>query len=296
MKQILFKGCATAIATPFDETGVNFKEFGKLIEDQIRQGVDGLVVCGTTGEASTMTEQEKKDTIQFAINTVNKRIPVIAGTGGNNTIQAIAMTKYAQSVGADAALIVTPYYNKTTQAGLVAHYQAIASQTNLPIILYNVPGRTGLNITPETCLELSHIENIVAIKEASGNLSQVAKIAALCGNNLHIYSGNDDQILPVLSLGGLGVISVLSNIAPKDTHDMVVEFLSGNIQKATEKQLHALSLINALFSEVNPIPVKEALHLLGYQFGEPRLPLVSMSEAGKEKLKKEMISYGLLNP
>lgn len=294
MKKILFKGCGTAIVTPFTDTGVNFEEFKKLLEQQLKEGVDSIIVCGTTGEASTMSLQEKKDTIKFAIDVVSKRVPVIAGTGGNNTQAAIEMTKYVESIGADGALVVTPYYNKTTQAGLIAHYQAIASQTSLPIIVYNVPGRTGLNITPETCLELSKIENIVAIKEASGNISQVAKIAALCGDNLHIYSGNDDQILPILSLGGLGVISVLSNIAPKQTHEMVISFLEGNIQKATTMQLEALGLINALFCEVNPIPVKEALNMLGYNFGIPRLPLVTLSETGKEKLRKELIAYGLL--
>ena len=212
MKKILFKGCGTAISTPFDENGVNFNEFKKLIEFQISEGVDSLIVCGTTGESSTMSLEEKKETIKFAVDTVNKRIPVIAGTGGNNTKSVIELSKYAEGVGADGLLIVTPYYNKTTQKGLIEHYKVIANSTNLPIILYNVPSRTGLNITPETCLELSKIENIVAVKEASGNLSQVARIASLCKDNLHIYSGNDDQVLPVLSLGGLGVISVVSNI------------------------------------------------------------------------------------
>ena len=227
MKKIIFKGCGTAIITPFTKDGVNFDEFKKLIEFQIENGADSIIVCGTTGEASTMTLEEKKETIKFAIDVVNKRIPVVAGTGGNCTASVIEMTKYAESVGADAALIVTPYYNKTTQAGLLAHYNEIAKNTNLPIILYSVPGRTGVNITPATCLELSKIPNVVAIKEASGNLSQVAEIAALCKDNLHIYSGNDDQILPVLSLGGMGVISVLSNVYPKYTHDMVQNYFEG---------------------------------------------------------------------
>lgn len=294
MKKILFKGCGTAITTPFNEQGVNFKEFKRLIEYQISEHADAIIVCGTTGESSTMTEEEKKDTISFAVKTVAGRIPVIAGTGGNNTSSVISMTKWAETVGVDGVLIVTPYYNKTTQSGLIAHYTAIAKETTLPIILYNVPSRTGLNILPETCLELSKIENIVAIKEASGNISQVAKIAQLCKDNLHIYSGNDDQIIPILSLGGLGVISVLSNIAPKDTHNLVNLYFEGKIKEAVKLQLDALPLINALFCEVNPIPVKAALNMLGYDFGVPRLPLVEMSDSGKEKLKKEMIQYGLL--
>ena len=294
MKKIIFKGCGTAISTPFTNDGVNFDEFGKLIEFQISEGVDSIIVCGTTGEASTMTATEKKETIKYAIDKVNKRIPVIAGTGGNNTAQVIQMTKYAESIGADAALIVTPYYNKTTQAGLVAHYKAIASETNLPIIVYSVPGRTGVNITPETCLELSKIENIVAIKEASGNLSQVAGIASLCRDNLHIYSGNDDQILPILSVGGLGVISVLSNVAPKFTHDMVQNYFDGNISKATQMQLDSIDLTNSLFCEVNPIPVKEALNMMGYNYGVPRLPLVELSDKGKSRLKTSMENFGLI--
>lgn len=291
MKKILFKGCGTAIATPFTEDGVNFEEFKKLIEFQIEQGVDSIIVCGTTGESSTMTEEERKQTIKFAIDTVAGRIPVIAGTGANNTKSAIEMSKYAQSVGADGLLIVTPYYNKTTQAGLIAHYSAIAKEVTLPIILYSVPSRTGVNIAPETCLELSKIENIVAIKEASGNISQIAKIASLCKDNLNIYSGNDDQIIPILSLGGLGVISVLSNIEPKFTHNMVMNFLNGNIKDAKDAQLKCLPLVEALFCEVNPIPVKEALNILGYNYGIPRLPLIPLSEAGKQKLEKAMKNF-----
>lgn len=291
MKKILFKGCGTAIATPFTEDGVNFEEFKKLIEFQIEQGIDSIIVCGTTGESSTMTEEERKQTIKFAIDTVAGRIPVIAGTGANNTKSAIEMSKYAQSVGADGLLIVTPYYNKTTQAGLIAHYSAIAKEVTLPIILYSVPSRTGVNIAPETCLELSKIENIVAIKEASGNISQIAKIASLCKDNLNIYSGNDDQIIPILSLGGLGVISVLSNIEPKFTHNMVMNFLNGNIKDAKDAQLKCLPLVEALFCEVNPIPVKEALNILGYNYGIPRLPLIPLSEAGKQKLEKAMKDF-----
>lgn len=291
MKQILFKGCGTAIATPFTEDGINFEEFKKLIEFQITEGADAIIVCGTTGESSTMTEEERKQTIKFAIDTVNKRIPVIAGTGGNNTKVAIEMSKYAESVGADGLLIVTPYYNKTTQAGLIAHYCAIAKEVSLPIILYSVPSRTGVNINPETCLELSKIENIVAIKEASGNISQIAKIASLCRDNLHIYSGNDDQIIPILSLGGLGVISVLSNIEPKFTHNMVMDYLQGKKEEALRAQLKCLPLVDALFCEVNPIPVKEALNMIGYHYGIPRLPLIPMSQVGKEKLTKAMKEF-----
>ena len=291
MKKVLFTGCGTAIATPFDKNGVNTTEFKKLIEFQIQEGADSIIVCGTTGEASTMTEKEKIAAIKTAVETSNGRIPIIAGSGGNNTTQAIKMSKLAQSLGVDGLLIVTPYYNKTTQAGLVEHYKTIANEVDLPIIVYNVPGRTGLNITPQTCLELSKINNIVAIKEASGNLSQVAEIANLCGDNLTIYSGNDDQILPVLSLGGKGVISVLSNIEPKATHNMVQYFLDGKTKEATELQIKAIPLIKALFSEVNPIPVKEALNIVGYNYGIPRLPLVKMTDSGKAMLEKEISNF-----
>lgn len=293
MKKVIFKGCGTAIITPFTEDGVNFEEFRKLIEFQIAEGADSIIVCGTTGESSTMTTEEKKETIKFAIDVANKRVPIIAGTGGNCTKTAIEMSKYAEEVGASAVLIVTPYYNKTTQAGLIAHYKAIAEAINIPIILYNVPSRTGLNIAPATCLELSKLNNIVAIKEASGNISQVAEIANLCKDNLAIYSGNDDQVLPILSLGGLGVISVLSNIIPRDVHNMVKYFLNGNINEATRLQLKTLNLSSALFCEVNPIPVKAACNMLGFNVGVPRLPLIEMSDAGKERLRKEMINYGL---
>ena len=293
MKKVIFKGCGTAIITPFTEDGVNFEEFRKMIEFQISEGVDSIVVCGTTGESSTMSTEEKKETIKFAIDVANKRVPIIAGTGGNCTKSAIEMSKYAESVGADAILVVTPYYNKTTQAGLIAHYKAIAESISIPVILYNVPSRTGLNIAPATYLELSKVENIVATKEASGNISQIAEIANLCGDNLAIYSGNDDQVLPILSLGGLGVISVLSNIIPKDVHNMVKYFLDGNVKEATKLQIDTLKLTSALFSEVNPIPVKAACNMIGFNAGIPRLPLVEMTDAGKEKLKNEMISYGL---
>ena len=294
MKKILFKGCGTAIVTPFDDNGVNFKEFEKLIEFQIKEGVDSIIVCGTTGESSTMTVDERKQTIEFALKVSNKRVPIIAGTGGNCTQAVIEFTKWAESVGVDGALIVTPYYNKTTQAGLIEHYKAIANSTSIPIILYSVPSRTGVNITPETCYELSKIPNIVAIKEASGNLSQIAEIKSLCRDELNVYSGNDDQVVPILSLGGIGVISVLSNIAPKYTHDMVTSYLNGNCEKATKMQLDSISLIKALFCEVNPIPVKSALNMIGYNVGIPRLPLIELSESGKNKMENELKKFGLI--
>lgn len=289
MKKILFKGCGTAISTPFDENGVNLKEFEKLVENQIQNKVDAIIVCGTTGEASTMTTEEKIATIECAVKTSHGRIPIIAGTGGNNTKQVIEYSKKIESLGVDGLLIVTPYYNKCTQNGLIEHYKEIAENVSLPIILYSVASRTGVNIEPKTCLELSKVENIVAIKEASGNLSQVAEIAHLCGENLSIYSGNDDQILPVLSLGGIGVISVLSNVIPEYTHNMVQNFLDGKIDTATRMQLDAIPLVKALFSEVNPIPVKAALNILGYNFGIPRLPLTKMSEDKEKILKDELL-------
>ena len=294
MKNTIFKGCGTAIATPFTEDGVNFEEFGKLLEEQIKQEVDAIIVCGTTGESATMTDKERKDTIKFAIDKVAKRAKVIAGTGSNNTRAAIELSKYEESVGADGILVVTPYYNKTTQAGLIEHYKTIAEAVTVPIIMYSVPSRTGVNINPETCVELSKIKNIVAIKDASGNLSQVAKIAALCRDNLDIYSGNDDQIVPILSLGGKGVISVLSNVMPRYTHDMTQKFFDGKIIEATQMQLDAIDLIDALFSEVNPIPVKYALNLMGYNYGKPRLPLVELSAKNQERMREAMKNHNLI--
>lgn len=288
MKKILFQGCATAIATPFNEEGVNLKEFAKLLEEQIDQGVDAIIVCGTTGESATMTEEERLQTIECAVKTSKGRVPIIAGTGSNNTKAVIEMNKKVEKLGVDGVLIVTPYYNKTTQKGLIEHYKIIAQNTTLPIILYNVPSRTGVNILPQTCLELSKIENIVAIKEASGNISQIAEIASLCRDNLNIYSGNDDQIIPILSLGGKGVISVLSNIKPKYTHDMCEKFFEGEIEEACKMQIDAIPLIKALFSEVNPIPVKAGLNMIGYDYGIPRLPLIEMSDEGKEILRKTL--------
>lgn len=286
MKKILFKGVGSAVPTPFDENGVNISEFRKFLQFQIDNNVDALIVCGTTGESSTMTRDEKIIALNCALEVANEKIPVIVGTGSNNTREAIEMSKIAERLGANGILVVTPYYNKTTQRGLIAHYKAIAESVSLPIILYNVPSRTGVNIEPQTCLELSKIDNIVAIKEASGNISQVAQISNLCGDNLYIYSGNDDQIVPICSLGGIGVISVLSNIKPKFVHDMVYDFLDGNIDKARKMQLNVLPLINSLFSEVNPIPVKYALNELGFNFSVPRLPLVEFSDTNKKVLRQ----------
>ena len=286
MKKCLFTGVATALATPFDDKGVNVKEFSRFIEFQINAGVNALVVCGTTGESSTMTKVEKVQAIKCAISTSKKRVPVIVGTGSNNTLATIEMSILAEELGADGLLIVTPYYNKTTQNGLIEHYKAIANSVNIPIILYNVPSRTGMNILPETCFELSKIDNIVGIKEASGNISQVAKIAQLCGNDFSIYSGNDDQILPILSLGGKGVISVLSNIKPKLTCKIVNSFFENNTATSRDEQLNALPLINALFAETNPIPIKYAINCIGYDFGTPRLPLVECSSNLKSTIEK----------
>lgn len=282
----IFKGCGTAIVTPFTENGVNFEEFGKLIENQILNKVDAIIVCGTTGESSTMTIEEKIETIKCAVQVANGRVPIIAGTGSNNPKAVVEMNEKVKELGVDGVLIVTPYYNKTTQKGLIEHYTYIANNTSLPIILYNVPSRTGVNILPSTCLELSKIKNIVAIKEASGDLSQVAQIANLCRDELTIYSGNDDQILPILSLGGMGVISVLSNVKPKFTHEMCYKYFEGKTEEATKMQIDSIPLIKALFSEVNPIPVKAALNIIGYDFGTPRLPLIEMTNEGKENLKK----------
>ena len=291
MKKVLFKGCGTALITPFTNDGVDFEELRKLIEFQILEGIDSLIICGTTGESSTMSLEEKKSVIEFSIKIANGRVPIIVGTGGNNTKDVINLSKYAESVGADGLLLVTPYYNKTTQNGLIAHFTEVSKSVSLPIILYNVPSRTGLNIEPETCLELSKTPNIVGIKEASGNISQVAKIANLCQDNLAIYSGNDDQIVPILSLGGLGVISVLSNIYPKYVHDLVMDYLTGNWQKATASQVYAIPLINALFSEVNPIPIKYAVSKIGFKAGLPRLPLVELSDKNKEKIDHLMKNW-----
>ena len=288
----IFKGVGTAMVTPFKEGKVNFEEFGKLLEDQIKAKVSAVIVCGTTGESATMSEEEKKDLIKYAVDKSSNRIKVIAGTGSNNTMNAIKMSKYAEEVGVDGLLVVTPYYNKTTQEGLYAHYKAIADSVELPIILYNVPSRTGVNITPETCLRLSKIENIVGIKEASGNMSQVNKIAHLC-EDFAIYSGNDDMIIPILSIGGKGVISVLSNVMPKYTKDMIDEYFYGDNVKAGKMQTNIMDMVDALFCEVNPIPVKYILNEMGYDYGDPRLPLVPLSDKNKEKVDNVLVKYNL---
>lgn len=294
MKKNIFIGCGTALVTPFTEDGIDFDTLKKLIDFQIQQGTDALIILGTTGESSTMTLEEKKQVVKFAIDNVHKQIPVIVGAGGNNTKVVIEFSKYAESIGADGLLLVTPYYNKTTQNGLIMHYTEVAKNTSLPIILYNVPSRTGLNIEPKTCLKLSKIPNIVAIKEASGNISQIAKIASLCGDNLHIYSGNDDQTLPILSLGGIGVISVLSNIAPKFVHNMVFDYLSGNYTLAKDSQIKSISLIDSLFCETNPIPIKSALSMMDYDSMRVRLPLVTMSLEKQKILETEMKKFNLI--
>lgn len=288
----VFAGSGVALVTPFTKDGVNFDTLEQMIEFQIAGATDALIVCGTTGEPSTMTAEEKHDTIKFAIERVNHRIPVIAGTGGNNTAEVIEASVDAQQLGADALLIVTPYYNKTTQKGLVEHYTAIANTVDIPIIIYNVPSRTGLNMTPATLERLSHIKNIAGMKEASGNIVQVAEMARLCGDRIDIYSGNDDQVVPILSLGGKGVISVVANIAPKDTHDMVVKFLNGDIKGSRQLQFKLNPLVEALFIEVNPIPVKTALNLMGFDAGNLRLPLTEMSESNLAFLRQRMIEYG----
>ena len=294
MKKVIFTGAAVAIVTPFNEEGINFEELKKLIDFNIENGTDAIVIAGTTGESATMSDEEHRAAIKFTVEYVNKRIPVIAGTGSNDTLYAVELSKYAEEVGADGLLIVTPYYNKTTQSGLVKHYNYIADRVNLPLILYNVPSRTGVNILPKTCLELSKHKNIVAVKEASGNLSQIAEIKALCGDELTIYSGNDDQIVPILSLGGKGVISVLSNVAPKEAHDICQLFFDGKAEESAKLQIEYLNLINALFIEVNPIPVKTALGLMGFNVGHLRMPLFPMEECNLEVLKKEMKAKNLL--
>ncbi|MCR1935339.1 4-hydroxy-tetrahydrodipicolinate synthase [Clostridium tepidum] len=290
----IFKGSGVAIVTPFNETGVNFDELSNLIEWHIKSKTDAIIVCGTTGEATTMTETEKKETIKFVVDKVNKRIPVIAGTGSNNTASAIAMSKWAENIGVDGLLVITPYYNKTTQKGLIKHFKAVSNAVNTPIIIYNVPGRTGLNITPATLKELCEDKNIVAVKEASGNISQIAQIKALCGDKLDIYSGNDDQIIPILSLGGIGVISVLANIIPEDVHNMCELYFNGKVNEALKIQLDSLALTNALFIETNPIPVKTAMNLMDMKVGNLRLPLCEMSNNNLEVLKKELKAYNLL--
>ena len=294
----IFTGAGVAIVTPFnddEERSINYDKLDALLDYHCNNRTDCIVICGTTGESATMTEEEHMQCVKFAIDRVKGRIPVIAGTGSNCTRTAIDMSKEAADYGADGLLLVTPYYNKATQAGLYEYYKAISDAVNIPIIMYNVPSRTGTNILPETAVKIAkEVKNVVAIKEASGNISQVAKLAALADGCIDIYSGNDDQVLPILSLGGKGVISVWSNVAPKQVHDTVQSFMDGDIAKATKMQLEAIDLIGALFSEVNPIPVKAAMSILGYKAGPMRAPLTECSDEHKEGLKKAMKEYGIL--
>jgi dihydrodipicolinate synthase len=292
----VFTGAGVAIVTPFKADGeVNYEKFAELIEDQIAGGTDAVIVCGTTGESSTLTHEEHLDVIKYCVEKVAGRIPVVAGTGSNCTETAIYLSTEAEKHGADALLLVSPYYNKATQNGLYKHYKAIADSVKIPCILYNVPSRTGCNIAPETVVRLcTEVENIVGVKEASGNISQVVKLMALAEGKVDLYSGNDDQIVPLLALGGKGVISVLSNVAPGQTHDICAKFFAGDIEGSCQEQLRAIPLYNALFSEVNPIPVKKALNLMGKEAGSLRPPLTDMEEENAVKLEKAMKEYGIL--
>lgn len=295
MKNRIFTGAATALVTPMNSDGsVNFDRLTTLVDEQIKCGIDALVICGTTGEKSTLRYDEHVKVIEDSVKAAKGRVPIIAGTGSNDTVYCVELCNDAEAAGADAFLMVAPYYNKTSQAGLVAHYNYIADRVNKPIILYNVPSRTGVAIKPETYKELSRHPNIVATKEANGDLSSVAQTKYLCGDDLDVYSGNDDQTIPIMSLGGIGVISVLSNIAPKVMHDMCEAYFRGDIQKARELQVKHTGLINALFSDVNPIPVKEAMNMLGLNVGPCRLPLYPMADSLKENLKNKLIECGLM--
>lgn len=291
----IFTGSGVAIVTPFKENKeVDYDKFREIIEFHIANGTDSIIVCGTTGESSTLTHEEHIECIRFCAEVVNKRIPVVAGTGSNCTETAIYLSQEAEKAGVDGLLIVTPYYNKATQKGLIAHYTAIANSVSLPIIMYNVPSRTGVNILPETAAYLAkNVENIVAIKEATGNLSQAAKLMSLCGDDIDLYSGNDDQIVPIMSLGGKGVISVIANIAPQETHDLCQAYLDGDVKKACAMQLKSIELCDALFCEVNPIPVKKAVEIMGLCDGYVRGPLTEMEPANAEKLTKAMTNFGL---
>jgi len=294
MKKTIFTGSATALVTPINDKGVDFDSLKNLVEFQIKSSTDALVICGTTGEAPTLEDSEHLDAIECAVSCAKGRIPVIAGTGSNNTAHAIMMNKEAKKRGADALLWVTPYYNKTTQRGLIKHYEALASSTDLPAILYNVPSRTGVDIKPESVEHLSKIENIVAIKEASGDVARSADIISRCGDRIDVYSGNDDIIVPLMSIGAKGVISVLSNIMPKETHDLCNLCLDGDFKKAGDMQIKYFNIIKALFCEVNPIPVKTALNLMGKSAGKLRLPLYEMEEKNLEFLKSEMEKLNLI--
>ena len=295
MKKTIFRGVGVALVTPMNsDSSVNYDELENLIEFQIKNGTDAIISCGTTGESATLSSQERNNLIEFTVKKVGRRIPVIAGTGCNNTKQALENSLSAEKLGVDGLLIVTPYYNKTSQSGLIKHYEYIADRVKTPIILYNVPSRTGVSIKPQTYLKLSKHENIVAVKEASGDISSLAETISLCKDNLAVYSGNDDQTVPILSLGGIGVISVFSNICPKECHDMVQSYLNGNIEKSKKSQLKYLKLMNAMFCDVNPIPVKEALNLMGFNTGRCRMPLDILSESNYEKLKEILKEYSLI--
>ena len=295
MKNTIFNGAAIAIITPMNSDGsINYDKLGELIDTQIENGTDAIVICGTTGEASTMTDQEHRECIRYAVKHTAGRVPVIAGAGSNDTAYAVELSKEAEEMGADALLHVTPYYNKTTQKGLIAHFNAIADAVNIPIILYNIPGRTGMGIEVATVKELAKHKNIAAIKEASGNISYAAKLIAECGNDIDVYSGNDDMIVPLMSLGAKGVISVLSHVLPKETHNMVQLCLDNNFAEATKLQIEYLDLINDLFIEVNPIPAKEALNMMGFAAGPCRLPLCEMSDEHKAKLRASLERHGLI--
>lgn len=295
MKNTIFTGAAIAIITPMNSDGsINYDKLGELIDTQIENGTDAIVICGTTGEASTMTDQEHRECIRYAVKHTAGRVPVIAGAGSNDTAYAVELSKEAEEMGADALLHVTPYYNKTTQKGLIAHFNAIADAVNIPIILYNIPGRTGMGIEVATVKELAKHKNIAAIKEASGNISYAAKIIAECGSDIDVYSGNDDMIVPLMSLGAKGVISVLSHVLPKETHNMVQLCLDNNFAEATKLQIEYLDLINDLFIEVNPIPAKEALNMMGFAAGPCRLPLCEMSDEHKAKLRASLERHGLI--
>lgn len=289
----LFKGSGVAIVTPFTKNGVDFKTLEKLVEWHIEKKTDAIIVCGTTGEASTMSTQEKKETIKFVVDIVGKRIPVIAGTGSNNTEAAINMSVWAEKIGIDGLLIITPYYNKTTQRGLFEHFKSINDSVSIPIIAYNVPSRTGMNLIPETLYKISKLSNVNAVKEASGDISQIIKIRELCGEDFDIYSGNDDQIIPILSVGGIGVISVLANIIPEETSKMVHLYLEGKTKESLNLQLKYLSLSNSLFIETNPIPIKTALNMMGMNAGLLRMPLLDMDENNKIILESELKKHKL---
>ncbi|MBP1889680.1 4-hydroxy-tetrahydrodipicolinate synthase [Clostridium moniliforme] len=290
----IFEGSGVALVTPFTNDGVNYDKLKEILEWHVKEGTDSIIICGTTGEATTMTLEEKKEVIKFTVEVINGRVPVIAGTGSNNTKAAIEMSKYAESVGVDAILVITPYYNKTNNKGLIKHFEAVNNAVNIPIIVYNVPSRTGMNVSPSTLKELSKLKNIVAVKEASGNLSQVAEIKAICGDSIDIYSGNDDQIIPIMSLGGKGVISVLANVIPKEVHNMTRMYLDSKCHEASKIQIDTLELANSLFLETNPIPVKTALNLMGFEVGPLRLPLYEMDEKLKNKLEDTLKKYKLM--